>query len=319
MAVDGGLWRRAAAVACLLAVLGLAGGRVWDIDERTVDPSLTDAEWVDSVKLEGGQGLELAAPTRGLLNLQKNTTVNQTLWAAARNGSAEIVAQALKDGAHVDYRNGAHNDTPLAVAAFYGHLKVVNVLLTSGADLEAADDNGLTVLIGASQEGHALVVAALLVAGADPNATAPSSGVSPISAAALKGHGDVVVALLAGGASPSATDADGDTPLHLAAVTLGGGAKNVTRALLDAGARVNVKGSDGDTPVFWASYFGNVGVANLLVAAGANVTMTNDAGDVPGDVICGCLGDAEIEQAIQCPEGGCEKGFVRHRLGQLLK
>ncbi|CAD7700934.1 unnamed protein product [Ostreobium quekettii] len=252
---------------------------------------------------------------RGLL--QDRRTLNEILWDAAAAGDHDVATTALKRGADAEYRSGDNNDTPLAVAAFYGHAPVVRVLLALGADPEAVDDRGLTVLLGAAQEGHAEVVTMLLEAGADPDETMADSGIAPIAAAALRGHEEVVRALLEGGADPGVMDAEGDAPLHLVSVTLAGGAEGIAQALVGAGADLEAVGADGDTPIFWAAYFGNVRVAGVLVEEGADVGARNDAGNVAADVVCGCLEDVG-EDAIQCPAGGCDKGAVIKRLAQLL-
>jgi ankyrin repeat protein len=48
--------------------------------------------------------------------------------------------------------------TPLISAAAGGHMPVVQVLLDSGADLKARDNNTWTALVWASNEGHKDVV-----------------------------------------------------------------------------------------------------------------------------------------------------------------
>ena len=54
-------------------------------------------------------------------------------------------------------------------AAGNGHFGAVEVLLDHGADCNAADDYGETVLIRAAGSGNAQAVRALLAAGADPS------------------------------------------------------------------------------------------------------------------------------------------------------
>jgi hypothetical protein len=53
------------------------------------------------------------------------------------------------------------DETALMLAAYGGHLKVVNYLLEKGADLSAKDDSGETALDKAKEKGHADIVTIL--------------------------------------------------------------------------------------------------------------------------------------------------------------
>ena len=61
-----------------------------------------------------------------------------------------------------------YDRTPLHIAALWGDVEIVEVLLERGADPNVKDDNGQTPLHIAAQEGHVDVVRVLLERGADP-------------------------------------------------------------------------------------------------------------------------------------------------------
>lgn len=82
--------------------------------------------------------------------------------------------------------------------------------------LLAAGTTGYTPLIYAAREGHADVCELLLSLGADPNAATRSGGATALQRAAYTGHLAVVRLLLAAGAAPAQQDADGQTALHKA-------------------------------------------------------------------------------------------------------
>ncbi len=105
----------------------------------------------------------------------------------------------------------------VALAAFLGHLEIVQYLAAHGADVNAAATNGSSynALTGAVTSGHAPVVQWLLEHGADANYRY-SAGYSPLLTAAANGRVDIAKLLLAHGADPHATTSDGKSPLSLA-------------------------------------------------------------------------------------------------------
>ena len=67
------------------------------------------------------------------------------LYMAARNGQLDLVAELLKDGAHVD-TGGFDADTPLIASAERGDADVIRALLRARADVQATDKFGGTAL-----------------------------------------------------------------------------------------------------------------------------------------------------------------------------
>lgn len=77
--------------------------------------------------------------------------------------------------------------TSLMLAAHYGRLAIMNVLVEKGADIEAEDEYG-TALIRASKGGHKEVVQSLLGRGAKPSALGHKCGKMALHWAAERGH-----------------------------------------------------------------------------------------------------------------------------------
>jgi ankyrin repeat protein len=93
-------------------------------------------------------------------------------------------------------------------------------------------------------------------------------GVSDLFTAARRGDVDTLNRLLSEGADPNARDANGDTPLMLAAA---GGHEPVVRHLLKYGADVNaVPVPEHATPLRIAVRDGNAGIVRVLLAHGAD-------------------------------------------------
>ena len=88
------------------------------------------------------------------------------LLRAASAGNADTV-RTLLASPNVDVNGIDENgNTPLMLAARFGHDEVVTVLLISKADLKAKNDEGKTALMLASEGGHDETVRALTQAGA---------------------------------------------------------------------------------------------------------------------------------------------------------
>ena len=177
------------------------------------------------------------------------------------------IERLLADGVDV---NAPHGDgaTALHWAAHRDLADVAALLLRHGAGVDAADDHGVTPLALACLNASESMVGLLLDADADPN-VATTSGVTPLMTAARVGDPGVVRRLLEAGADPTAAEAvRGQTALMWAV------AENHTRAaavLLEVGGGATTRSANGFTPLLFAAQQGNVEVARLLLAAGADV------------------------------------------------
>ena len=75
--------------------------------------------------------------------------------------------------------------------------------------------------------------------------------------------------------------------------------ENAVRDALDKGANVNIaRRENGDTPLHVVAYYGNVGIARILLAASANVDAKNDVGDTPLHITTGYRGGLNREGQI---------------------
>ncbi len=107
--------------------------------------------------------------------------------------------------------------TPLHLAAFFGHAKIVELLLAHGADVAArsANPTGNTPLHAALAANQKMAVGLLIGHGADVNA-ADASGWKPLHLAAVHNALDVMKTLIAQGAEAAGTNREGLTAVQLA-------------------------------------------------------------------------------------------------------
>jgi len=173
----------------------------------------------------------------------------------------------------------ANSNAPVADASMKGDREAVRSLLKQGADVSAAQGDGMTPLHWAAERGDAALAEMLLYAGANVAAVTRIGQYTPLHLASRSGNAAVVEALLKGGADVRArATTSGATPLHLAASS---GNVVVVKALLDAGADVNAKESQwGQTPLMFAASQNRVDAIKALLAAGADAKITSKTVDV---------------------------------------
>ena len=93
-------------------------------------------------------------------------------------------------------RLSAAAPAPVADAAMSRDREAVKTLLKSGADVNAAQGDGMTALHWAARNGDAELAQMLLFAGANVKATTRLGGYTPLMMAAEQGHATVIAALL---------------------------------------------------------------------------------------------------------------------------
>jgi ankyrin repeat protein len=135
-------------------------------------------------------------------------------WAVYRD-NVEAVDLLVRAGAKsVANRTGM---TPLAMAALYGNLQIVDRLLKGGADAKGLGPNGETMAMFAARNGNPEVIRLLVEAGANVNAKEPLRGTTALMWAVEQKHPEAVAALLKAGADPSARSGGAGLPRNYVA------------------------------------------------------------------------------------------------------
>ena len=211
-------------------------------------------------------------------------------------GGEKAIPYLLKGKADV---NAVDNDgqTPLLIGCSYSNLYLnkIKQLIAAGADVNRRSKNGFSPLHWACCR-HPELVAVLIAAGADVNAKDEEGG-TPLHWAALHTMPETVEALLKAKADPNARDKKGWSPLALAADNNGA---EIVAVLRQAGGReeswtklhqaavfekpeklaellkgkpaVNATDVYGRTPLQWALRCNDDKAADVLIAAGADLT-----------------------------------------------
>jgi ankyrin repeat protein len=220
-------------------------------------------------------------------------------------GFGSVIALAL-----TAWLNAA-GPAPVADAAMAHDRDAVKALLKSGADVNAAQGDGMTALHWASRNGDAELAQMLLFAGANVKATTRLGGYTPLMMAAEQGHATVIAALLTSGADPKAANNLGTTPLMLAAAS---GNPQAVTTLVENGAEIDAQEKTfGQTPLMFAAATNRVDAIKALVKAGANLKATSKVNNV------GSLSGREQEFLATASGSGNQAGGTgQGRAGQVV-
>ena len=150
-------------------------------------------------------------------NINKQDSLGLTpLIFAAQEGNTKLVTMLLERGALPNLKTIPRRaeDTAIIKAASNGHKDVVSALLLHGADVDAANNRGITGLFWASKHGHTDIVSMLLANGASVDGKMPKE--SPLMVASEKGNEDIVALLIKNGANPKIKGSYRNTALDYA-------------------------------------------------------------------------------------------------------
>lgn len=214
-------------------------------------------------------------------------TVRQSsnpLLNAAQNGDANQIRALLADGAKVD-AHGKNKITPLMAASLFTSApEAVKALIDGGANVNAVSRRGWTPLMFALCTGEDTAVAeALLQAGAEVNVQ-NAGGWTPLMFALRSNTPREFIEKLIRdcGAYPEARAKDRTTPMMIACEHTKDA--QIVELLYDSRAEIALPRANGDTPLHFAALNPTDAAADIirfLVEHRAEVTAKNNTGATP--------------------------------------
>jgi uncharacterized protein len=162
-------------------------------------------------------------------------------------------------------------ESPVADAAMRRDTGQVRALLREGADVNAAQGDGMTALHWSALNGDLDTMNVLLYAGATAEPLTRVGRYTPLHLASSRGHAASVSRLLEAGSKPGSVTETGVQPLHLASQA---GNPEAVKALLDRAADVNARDeTHGRTPLVFAASQNRLEVIRILLAKGADASL----------------------------------------------
>ena len=200
--------------------------------------------------------------------------VSQHFISLVRRGATTEIAEYVKEEPLIARSRDAQGVSALLWSVYSGQTVIRDFLLSG---LESIDVHE------AAAVGDLARLNALLSADPALTQSLSSDGWTPLHLAAAFGGPDAVALLLSHGANVHAYSktAMRNQPLH-AALALSSSTEPIA-LLLQHGAEVNAKQMGGYTPLHQAASAGKTGAVEMLLAAGANVSMRCDQGKLAAD------------------------------------
>ena len=174
--------------------------------------------------------------------------ITDDIFQAAQAGDKDEVKRHLKTGTLPGAVDDQRRWSPLHYAASEGHLELITLLLSRGADIAQ---------------------------------TCRLTGATPLHVAAYHGQVDAALRLIQHGASVTPKTFGGDTPLHAAGLS---DTPELIPLLMSHHAPINQPNVRGETPLHLAACYGSAPTVAALLSCPDMRHFMDDQGKLPMDV-----------------------------------
>ncbi len=205
------------------------------------------------------------------------------LMDAAREGTSADIRKLIKDGEYIHAKD-YYGNTALIYAVEKNTPEVVQALIDAGAYvsrfflLNFWDEEYLRDYRSIK---YPEVIGVMVKAGADVNARDDEGKTVLIKAVYVSSHHisvDVISALIEAGADVNAKDKDAKTALIYCAENVGKSIA-ILKALIKAGASINSRDKYGKTALMYVAEIGNDYAVNVLLNASADINIEDNSGN----------------------------------------
>lgn len=240
--------------------------------QKGADPNIKDAEGRTSLHLRAKEGFFESMQ----IMIEKNACVNavdkedktslhyaaSAPWNSVRDQAFHCVELLVFSGANIDAKD-SKGWTALFYSSQKGHIYTVNYLLMKSPKAYLNKDNeGNTCLHVARSSLEGIQCVMLFVDRLKISVDSKNGRQeTPLHLVSLEGHDQIVAFLLKRGADPNIQNVDGQTSLHMAAR---GGHLFILQLLIEKIAVVTMEDKNGETPLALAERLGNKVVAKCL-------------------------------------------------------
>lgn len=212
----------------------------------------------------------------------RNFVSETPLHFAAKKNHVDLARMLLDAGAVVDAKDD-EGKTPLHKACESGNVAVAGALIEAGANMYARNRYGTTIPLDLAfrrEDNIIKMVQVFIAAGYDVNKP-DNDGWKLVHWGHRFGNRDLARILVDAGADVNAVNIKGETALHLVAWWDNA---DYAQGLIDAGANIDETNDKGETPLHWASLYAKMSetkAMSALINAGADVNAKAITGLTP--------------------------------------
>lgn len=259
--------------------------------EKAVEFLVNSGSRVD-LRTDHGQGVLLLVTERdwhtvaGIVTQRARATaakedLHVSLLIAAYYGDEQEVRRLLEQET-LELKSGDKKVGALALflAVERNHPRMVQLLLSSGVDINSKDNIGQSSLHRATRRGSEVLMRTLLDNGADIEQK-NDDGRTAWSANIFSKNEYILNILLEAGADPSTRGHNGVSEIYSAAAN---GNADLVRFMLKSGTNPSIRTNFDWAPLHWAAYHGRVECVKLLIDAGADLSPVSDQDKTPLDL-----------------------------------